>query len=89
MSLFSKNIEPLLVSNVNRIKLKETTLPQLSDLNLTQVLNSEVTCRVCRGNRVVYVRSRADSRLNISNCMNCKGTGKMRNGDGGAFEPKG
>ena len=78
-SLFSKQPEPILINNINRVKLKSSILPQLHELNLRTTLDTTVVCRVCRGERIVYVRSRATGILNVSYCFNCKGSGEMSN----------
>jgi len=84
MSFFSGKSEPLLVNNVNRIKPKfwsmpELTLPELYTMNLRQTLDTMVTCRVCRGKRVTYIRNRETGTLQKSHCMHCKGSGEMSN----------
>ena len=81
MSVYKKP-EPLLVSNVNRLRPLIKDLPRLQDLNLTQVLSSEVTCRVCYGKRVVAIRDRKYGSISYSHCLHCNGLGTMRNGDG-------
>ena len=79
MSFFSNKSEPLLLNNYNRIKPLIHSIPQLNELNLSQVLNSEVVCRVCRGKRVHYVRNQEVNTLKISHCLHCNGSGVMTN----------
>jgi len=84
MPFFSSNhtAEPVIIKRLDKMAPLIHQMPELSALNLTQVLNSEVTCRVCRGQRVVCVRSRHNNKLSYTHCLNCLGSGRMRNGDG-------
>lgn len=51
-------------------------LPDLT--NLTQTLDTEITCTVCRGCKWHYVYSDEYGYLTYSKCVNCNGTGLMR-----------
>ena len=79
MSFFSNKSEPLLVNNVNRIKPKLWSMPELHTMNLRQTLNTTVVCRVCRGKRVNYIRNQEAGTIQKSHCMHCKGSGEMSN----------
>ena len=79
MSFFSNKSEPLLVNNVNRVKPKFWSMPELHTMNLRQTLNAQVVCRVCRGKRVNYIRNQKAGTIQKSHCMHCKGSGEMSN----------
>jgi len=79
MSFFSNKSEPLLVNNVNRIKPKLWSMPELYTMNLSQTLNTTVACRVCRKNRITFIRNREAGTWQKSHCMHCKGSGEMSN----------
>ena len=79
MSFFSNKSEPLLVNNVNRVKPKFWSMPELHTMNLRQTLNTTVVCRVCRGERVTYIRNQEAGTIQKSHCMHCKGSGEMSN----------
>ena len=79
MSFFSNKSEPLLVNNLNRIKPKFWSMPELHTMNLRQTLNTTVVCRVCRGKRVTYIRNQEAGTIQKSHCMHCKGSGEMSN----------
>ena len=79
MSFFSNKSEPLLVNNVNRIKPKFWSMPELHTMNLRQTLNTQVVCRVCRGETVTYIRNQEAGTIQKSHCMHCKGSGEMSN----------
>ena len=79
MSFFSNKSEPLLVNNLNRIKPKFWSMPELHTMNLRQTLNTQVVCRVCRGERVTYIRNQEAGTIQKSHCMHCKGSGEMSN----------
>ena len=48
----------------------------------TQTPKSIVTCRVCRGQRIVAVESNVFHSYTFKKCLLCKGTGLMSNDDG-------
>ena len=54
-------------------------IPKLETLNLSMVLNSIVVCRVCRGQRVVAVKSSVEDHFTFTQCYLCKGSGTMSN----------
>ncbi len=78
---FFKKAEPLLVRNLPRNFKYSPVMKQLHELNLSQTLNTEVACRVCRGTRINYVKNSAGI-ISCNHCFNCGGTGTMLNGDG-------
>ena len=79
MSFFSNKSEPLLVNNVNRIKPKFWSMPELHTMNLRQTLDTTVVSRVCRGERITYIRNKEAGTIQKSHCMHCKGSGEMSN----------
>ena len=79
MSVFSQKSQPLLINNVNRVKPKFWDMPELHTMNLRQTLNTTVVCRVCRGQRVHYIRNRETGTLQKSHCLHCNGSGEMSN----------
>ena len=79
MSVFSGKSQPLLINNLNRIKPKFWDMPELHTMNLRQTLNTTVVCRVCRGQRVHYIRNRETGTLQKSHCLHCNGSGEMSN----------
>ena len=79
MSVFSGKSQPLLINNVNRVKPKFWDMPELHTMNLRQTLNTTVVCRVCRGERVHYIRNRETGTLQKSHCLHCNGSGEMSN----------
>ena len=79
MSVFSEKSQPLLINNVNRVKPKFWDMPELHTMNLRQTLNTTVVCRVCRGQRVHYIRNKETGTLQKSHCMHCNGSGEMSN----------
>ena len=79
MSVFSGKSQPLLINNVNRVKPKFWDMPELHTMNLRQTLNTTVVCRVCRGQRVHYIRNKETGTLQKSHCMHCNGSGEMSN----------
>ena len=79
MSIFSGKSQPLLINNLNRIKPKFWDMPELHTMNLRQTLNTTVVCRVCRGQRVHYIRNRETGTLQKSHCLHCNGSGEMSN----------
>ena len=79
MSVFSEKSQPLLINNVNRVKPKFWDMPELHTMNLRSTLNTQVTCRVCRGQRVHYIRNRETGTLQKSHCLHCNGSGEMSN----------
>ena len=79
MSFFSEKSQPLLINNLNRVKPKFWDMPKLHTMNLRQTLNTTVVCRVCRGERVHYIRNRETGTLQKSHCLHCNGSGEMSN----------
>ena len=79
MSVFSQKSQPLLINNVNRVKPKFWDMPELHTMNLRQTLNTTVVCRVCRGQRVHYIRNKETGTLQKSHCLHCNGSGEMSN----------
>jgi len=79
MSIFSGKSQPLLINNVNRVKPKFWDMPELHTMNLRQTLDTTVVCRVCRGQRVHYIRNRETGTLQKSHCLHCNGSGEMSN----------
>ena len=79
MSVFSEKSQPLLINNVNRVKPKFWDMPELQTMNLRQTLNTTVVCRVCRGQRVHYIRNKETGTLQKSHCIHCNGSGEMSN----------
>jgi len=79
MSVFSEKSQPLLINNVNRVKPKFWDMPELHTMNLRQTLNTTVVCRVCRGQRVHYIRNKETGTLQKSHCIHCNGSGEMSN----------
>ena len=79
MSVFSGKSQPLLINNVNRVKPKFWDMPELHTMNLRQTLNTTVVCRVCRGQRVHYIRNKETGTLQKSHCLHCNGSGEMSN----------
>ncbi len=79
MSVFSEKSQPLLINNVNRVKPKFWDMPELHTMNLRQTLNTTVVCRVCRGQRVHYIRNKETGTLQKSHCLHCNGSGEMSN----------
>ena len=57
-------------------------IPRIEHLKLTQTPKSIVTCRVCRGQRIVAVESSVFHTYTFKKCLLCKGTGLMSNDDG-------
>ena len=70
---------PIEINNPNRLSCFIKTMPRLEDLSLTQVLNSDVTCRVCRGQRMIATRNRYTHKMYFSHCLHCNGSGRMSN----------
>ena len=57
-------------------------IPKLEHLNLTQTPKSVVTCRVCRGQRIVAIESNVFHSYTFKKCLLCKGSGVMSNNEG-------
>jgi len=57
-------------------------IPRIEHLKLTQTPKSIVTCRICRGQRIVAVESSVFHSYTFKKCLLCKGTGLMSNDDG-------
>ena len=79
MSVFSEKSQPLLINNVNRVKPKFWDMPELHTMNLRSTLDTTVVCRVCRGQRVHYIRNRETGTLQKSHRLHCNGSGEMSN----------
>ena len=54
-------------------------IPRLEKLHLSSVLNSFVKCRVCRGQRIVAIKSDTLKTFRYTKCPFCKGTSVMSN----------
>ena len=54
-------------------------IPKLSDLAMTQTLNTFVVCRVCRGQRIVAIKSDTLKTFTYKKCLFCQGSGRMSN----------
>lgn len=64
---------------INELQPFYRTLPRLEDLNLTQVQNSTVCCRVCRGSTMTATASDVFNSYTFKKCLHCLGTGVMSN----------
>ena len=47
-------------------------------LTITKVINTEVTCYLCRGTRAVAIK-RDFGVMDLQTCPHCRGSGRMRN----------
>ena len=54
-------------------------MPALQSMNLTQVLNSVVGCRLCMTNGIVDYRSRIMNTDTFTKCPLCEGSREMSN----------
>ncbi len=54
-------------------------IPKLETLNLSQVENSYVRCRLCRGQKVVAIKSDTLRTFTFKHCLLCEGRGIMSN----------
>jgi len=57
-------------------------LPQLTKGMLTTVQDTIITCTLCRGQRLVAVKSQWQNRITYKKCMQCNGRGTMSNNQG-------
>ena len=57
-------------------------MPKLSELHLTQTPKSIVTCRICRGQRIVAIESNVFHSYTFKKCLLCKGSGVMSTDEG-------
>ena len=53
--------------------------PTLQQLKTSSILKTIVACRVCRGERVVAVKSDTLQTFTYTRCFYCSGTGVMEN----------
>ena len=53
-------------------------IPRVPDqaLTLTKIPNTVITCRLCRGSKLVVVKH-VSGRMDYNNCPTCRGTGIM------------
>lgn len=58
-------------------KISKAWTPE-SLLTLSQTRGTEVTCRICRGAKMVVIKSERTNNMVLKYCLHCKGTGKMR-----------
>ena len=70
---------PNITFSQQELKPLYTRIPNISDLKLNQTLKTIVVCRVCRGERVVAVKSDTCETFTYTKCFNCNGTGMMEN----------
>ena len=47
-------------------------------LTFSQTVGTEVTCRICRGGKMVIIQSEISKKMVLKYCIHCHGTGKMR-----------
>ncbi len=57
-------------------------IPKIQDLKLTQVPNTEVTCRLCRGDSRVAISSDVSDTYRIRKCLFCNGSRVQSNKEG-------
>jgi hypothetical protein len=55
------------------------TLPQLTKGMLTTVHDTIITCTLCRGQRLVAVKSQEANKVTYKQCFQCSGSGTMSN----------
>ena len=55
------------------------SMPDLRTIPLSGVLDSIVCCRVCRGERLVAVKSDHTNKFTYTKCPMCEGLGTMSN----------
>ena len=70
---------PNITKSFQECKPLYTKIPRLENLNTSKVLNSIVCCRVCRGQRLVAVKSDSVKTFTYTKCFLCNGTGVMSN----------
>jgi DnaJ-class molecular chaperone len=64
---------------LNSVKPFYRQLPQLTHGTLTTIQDTIITCTLCRGQRLVAVKSQWQNRITYKTCMQCKGSGTMSN----------
>ena len=54
-------------------------LPQLTHGTLTTIQDTIITCTLCRGQRLVAVKSQEANKVTYKQCFQCSGSGTMSN----------
>ncbi len=68
-----------IVKTIQEMQPAYRVIPQIQNLKLLQVCDSIVVCRVCRGERMVAIKSEVTLTYTYKKCLFCKGSGTMTN----------
>jgi len=69
--------ETRIVKGINELKQYRRELPSLARMNITNLENSVVCCRLCRGTRLIATESSVFHSYTFKKCYICNGTGVM------------
>ena len=70
---------PDIVTSINSMQKYFHRVPTIENMGLCQALDSIVACRVCRGQRMVAIKSPVTLTYTFKKCMYCNGSGTMSN----------
>jgi len=70
---------PDIVKTINSMKYYHKEILPIENLKLNQVRDTIVVCRVCRGERVIAVKSPVSHTFTFTKCYYCNGLGTMSN----------
>mgnify|MGYP006404223875 FL=1 len=74
-----KNLDNCRMYPLNSVMPYYRPMPQLVEGMLTTVKDTIITCTLCRGERMVAIKSQAANKATFTYCPNCKGSGTMSN----------
>ena len=69
--------ETRIVKGINELKQYRREMPSLARMNVTNIENSIVCCRLCRGTRLIATESSVFHSYTFKKCYICNGTGVM------------
>lgn len=70
---------PNIIRSIQEMQPYQWQMPPLQTMNLTQVINSVVGCRLCMTNGIVDYRSRIMQTDTFTKCPFCNGSREMSN----------
>jgi hypothetical protein len=69
--------ETRIVKGINELKQYRREMPSLARMNITNLENSVVCCRLCRGTRLIATESSVFHSYTFKKCPVCLGSGTM------------
>lgn len=80
--------ESQIVKSLRSMRPYYREIPQLRKGMLTVTRDTEITCTLCRGARVIAVKSQHSGIVTFKKCLHCRGSGTMSNNQDKYIERK-